>query len=81
MTAVHTKIRVQIDNSHAVRENARLARRAEQCDRVARDLEVLLDSGVPAYSLVQLPSVRRNEVRFRVELSEPYWQLLEREAH
>jgi hypothetical protein len=74
------KIRVQIDNTDARREIARLRLRAEQSDRVARDLELLRDSGVAPFTLVQLPSVRRNEVRFRSELSDAYWELLEREA-
>jgi hypothetical protein len=36
--------------------------------------------GVATFTLVPLPSIRRNEVRYRAELSDHYWYLLEREA-
>lgn len=77
---ITSRIRVEIDNTHGRAERDRLMARSEQCPQLRAELEQLLVSGINPFSLVQLPSVRRNEVRYRSELSEPYWHLLEREA-
>jgi hypothetical protein len=74
------RIRVEVDNAPARAEVARLQLRAEQSEQVREDLEMLLQSGVATFTLVPLPSIRRNEVRYRAELSDHYWYLLEREA-
>lgn len=75
-----TTMRISIDNSQVRAEMERLRERAEQSYRVRGELALLTQNGVPPFALMQVPSTRRNELRYRAELSDAYWQLLEREA-
>lgn len=73
------RISVDVDRAQLLREVDALIRRAQASAAVRSQLEALSTLGVSQVEMVTVPA-RRGRLKVRVQLSDAYWRILEREA-
>jgi hypothetical protein len=74
------RIEVQVDRAPLSREQAALWGRMQASVRIRDQVAELTRLGVAQTELVILPARRRGQRQVLVQLSDPYWQILEQEA-
>jgi hypothetical protein len=74
------RIEVHIDRAPLSRELAALWRRMAANVCIREQVAELTRLGVGQTELITLPAGRRGQLQVRVQLSDAYWQILEKEA-